>query len=76
MDEKYEIDYEALAKEIKNQAVLSFVGTLMGDSQETKDLIGMLKIFIRHGIAAENALDIILDINKYLAENNTNEEKE
>lgn len=60
--QEYNIDYKALAKELKNEAELKLILALTPDEKDKETLKKALKIFIAHGVDVDVAMAIMVDL--------------
>lgn len=60
--QEYNIDYKALAKELKNEAELKLILALTPDEKDKEVLKKALKIFITHGVDVDVAMAIMVDL--------------
>lgn len=70
----FNIDMQALVEELKNRAMLTIVAAMTPDDTLRTPMLGILEVFIRHGISVDEAMKIIVEIAKIL--NPEIEEKE
>lgn len=73
---EFKLDYEALMEQIKNQAMLAMLTAMIpGDDDILRaQMIGIMNVFMRHGISVDEAFRITVEIGEIL--NPKTDEKE
>ena len=70
----FNVDFQALMTELKNQAMLTIIATMVPEEPLRTQMIGVMEVFIRHGISVDEAFKITMEIAEIL--NPKTEEKE
>ena len=71
---EFHIDMEALFEDLKNRAMLTIIAAAVPDDPIRTQMLGVMDVFIRHGISVDEGLKIITEIGEIL--NPKTEEKE
>lgn len=60
------IDMQALLEELKNRTMLTIVAAMTPDDEMRTQMLGVLEVFIRHGISVDEAMKIIVELGEIL----------
>lgn len=61
--DKFEINYDAMIQEIKDDLTLKLLKLSIPDSPDKDVVIKAIGIFVKHGIPVTTALDIFTELN-------------
>lgn len=56
---EYKIEFDRLMQQIEDTAIIKAIGNCIPDPKERKCMTTLLEVFVRHGIKAADALDMI-----------------
>lgn len=71
--EEVKFDFQALIKQIKDEAMLEMLRTFAQDKDEADTFVNAIRVFIRNGVSIETAIKIAVELGEVLG-TNTNEE--
>lgn len=71
--EEVKFDFQALIKQIKDEAMLEMLRAFAQDKDEADTFVNAIRVFIRNGVSIETAIKIAVELGEVLG-TNTNEE--
>lgn len=65
---EYKIELDQLMQQIEDIAIIKAIGNCIPDPNERKRMTTLLEVFVRHGIKATDALDMIREYSDLIKE--------
>lgn len=62
----FSIDIQALMEDLKNRAMLTVIAAMTPDDELRTQMLGIMEVFIRHGISVDEGMKIIVEIAEIL----------